>query len=66
MTTIEVRDGRGNVTSAEKCLFTGNVIVTMPNSKPFMIDPKDPDAISWLTRVFGKQLDFILTKEERV
>jgi len=58
--TIEVRDRRGDAVSAVLCPVTNNVVVTLPDSKPFYVDPKDPEALAWLKVVFGSQLDFII------
>ena len=60
--TIEVRDGYGRSTSAEKCRLTGLVRVKMEGREEaeFLVDPKDPDAFAWLKKVFGTQLDFII------
>ena len=61
--TIEVRDGRGKTMSAEKCQVTGLICVNMEGGEEeaeFLVDPKDPDALAWLKKVFGTQLSFIL------
>lgn len=60
--TIEVRDGYGRSTSAEKCQLTGLIRVKMEGVEEaeFLVDPKDPDASAWLKKVFGTQLDFII------
>lgn len=61
-TMIEVRDGRGKTVSAEKCRLTGLVRVKMEDGEEaeFLVDHKDPDALAWLKKVFGAQLDFII------
>lgn len=61
-TVIEIRDGRGRTTSAEKCQVTGMICIKMEGGEEaeFLVDPKDPDALAWLKKVFGTQLSFIL------
>ena len=58
--TIEVRDSQGRCITAEKCLLGGLIAVTMPDSKPIMVDPQDPDTLAWLKIVFTDKLEYIL------
>jgi hypothetical protein len=61
-TTIEIRDSRGDSVTATRCLVTGYISVTLPNSEPFLVDPADQDGMAWLKRVFGAQLEYILER----
>ena len=57
--TIEVRDGRGEVVTATVDPLTGFIFVDISGITYDFLDPRDPDAVVWLKKVFGDKLDFL-------
>lgn len=65
MVTIEAVGRYGDSVSASLCPVTSYIVVTMPDSNPFLVDPEDQDGMAWLKKVFGSQLDILLERRDR-
>ncbi len=59
MVTIQIYDRHGDTISAVKDPLMNQILVTLPDSEPFWVDPNDPDAMAWLKKVFGEKVNYL-------